>query len=48
MIDAIRSAAPGGGFILATADAILKESAYDNMMTMIQTCHESGAYPITI
>ncbi|MEW6356099.1 MAG: uroporphyrinogen decarboxylase family protein [Planctomycetota bacterium] len=45
---AIRVAAPGGGFILATADAIMKESAYDNMMTMIRTCREFGKYPIRI
>jgi len=48
VIDAIRAAAPGGGFILATADAIMLESAYDNMMTMIETCHEFGGYPICV
>jgi uroporphyrinogen-III decarboxylase len=48
VIRAIRAAAPGGGFILATADAIMQESAYDNMMTMIQTCHEFGKYPIKV
>jgi len=41
-------AAAGGGFILATADAIMVESAYGNMMTMIKTCHEFGHYPIAI
>jgi len=46
VVCAIRNAAPGGGFILATADAIMKESAHDNMMTMIDTCREHGRYPI--
>jgi uroporphyrinogen-III decarboxylase len=46
VIDAIRAAGPGGGFILAPADAIMVESAYENLMTMIQTCHEFGKYPL--
>ena len=46
VIDAIRAAARGGGFILASADAIMQEGAYDNMMTMIDTCHEFGRYPV--
>lgn len=46
VIDAIRAAARGGCFILASADAIMQEGAHDNMMTMIDTCHEFGPYPI--
>jgi len=46
VVRAIRNAAPGGGFILAPADAILRERSYDNVMTMIRTCHEFGRYPI--
>ena len=47
VVRAIRDAATGGGFILAPADAILRESSYDNVMTMIQACHEFGRYPIS-
>jgi len=48
VIEAIRAAASGGGFILAPADAILQASAYNNLMTMIETCHEFGKYPLKI
>lgn len=46
--DAIRAAALGGGLVLASADAIMHEEAYDNLMTMVRTCHEVGRYPITV
>jgi len=48
VVDAIRAAAPGGGFVLASADAIMVEEAYDNLMTMVRTCHEFGRYPIAL
>jgi uroporphyrinogen decarboxylase len=48
VIDAIGAAAHGGGYILATADAILQESAYDNLMTMIDTGLRFGTYPIAL
>ena len=46
VIDAIRGAATEGGLVLASADAIMQADAYDNLMTMIETCREYGAYPV--
>ena len=48
VLDAIGAAAHGGGLILATADAIMQEHAYENLMTMVRTCHECGTYPVKL
>lgn len=47
VIQAISSCAKGGGFVLSTAGSIYEDTkkAYDNIMTMIKTCHEFGRYP---
>ena len=43
---ALRYAAPGGGFVLASSHAIVPGSKYENFMTMLDTVREKGRYPI--
>ena len=45
---AISIAAPGGGFVLSTADSIWNTDAYDNVMEFIKAGHDYGKYPITL
>jgi len=50
--EAVRSvisiAAPGGGFVLSTADSIWNEGCYDNVMAFIEAGLEFGRYPIAV
>jgi len=45
--DAIRILAPGGGLILSAADAIFSDAPWENVLTMITTWRDVGAYPIS-
>jgi uroporphyrinogen decarboxylase len=45
---AIRCAAPGGGFVLSTADSIFDASCGDNVMAFISAGLDSGGYPISV
>ena len=45
---AISIAAPGGGFVLSTADSIQNPDAYDNVMAFIESGLEFGKYPISL
>ncbi|MBN1292763.1 MAG: hypothetical protein JXB48_13060, partial [Candidatus Latescibacteria bacterium] len=45
---AISIAAPGGGFVLSTADSIWNKDVYDNVMEFIKAGHEYGKYPISL
>ena len=45
--DIITLAAPGGGFVLSTADSIWSEDARENVMTFIEAGLEYGRYPLT-
>ena len=45
---AISIAAPGGGFVLSTADSIWDPNAYDNVMAFIEAGLEFGKYPISL
>ena len=38
----IEVAAPGGGFVLSTADSVWDEGAYDNVMAFIEAGLEYG------
>ena len=42
----VSAAAPGGGFVLSTADSVWEERAYDNVMAFIEAGLEFGKYPI--
>ncbi|MEW5944790.1 MAG: uroporphyrinogen decarboxylase family protein [bacterium] len=43
-IQAIRDAAPGGGFILSTGDQCGRDTPDENILRMIQTAHRFGRY----
>ena len=45
---ALRSAAPGGGFVLNSSHAIVPGVPYDNFMTYLDVAREKGAYPISV
>jgi len=42
----IRSAAPGGGFILSSSNAIHDAIPMENLQAMLQAASEYGVYPI--
>ena len=42
----IRAAAPGGGFVLASSNAIHDAIAMENLQAMLETGREYGTYPI--
>ena len=44
--EAIKTLAPGGGFILASASSIWEEAKWENMSAMIDQAHKVGQYPI--
>ena len=43
---AISAAAPGGGFVLSTADSIWNKDACDNVMAFIKAGFDFGKYPV--
>ena len=45
---AISVAAPGGGFVLSTADSIYDAGVYNNVMAFIKAGHEFGKYLISL
>jgi len=45
---AIAAAAPGGGFVLSTADSVWDVKAYDTVMAFIRAGLEFGRYPIAL
>jgi uroporphyrinogen decarboxylase len=46
--DKIKALAPGGGFILATANSITDFCKVENILTMIRAKEKYGRYPIQI
>lgn len=48
VMDVIRTAAPGGGFVLSTGGSIFDADCYDNVMTLIRAALEFGQYPIDV
>lgn len=46
VINVIRVATPGGGFVLSTGGSIYNKDCYENVMTFIETVREFGTYPI--
>ena len=44
---AVSIAAPGGGFVLSTADSIRNPDVFDNVMAFINAGHEFGEYPVS-
>lgn len=46
--ECIRQAAPGGGYVLSSSNTISYPITADAMMTMIDTAHTFGEYPIEI
>lgn len=48
VIEAIAAAAPGGGFILAPADAIMNPEVRENVSVFIQTCLQYGRCPLQL
>jgi len=46
VIEALRTAAPGGGFILGTSNSVAYGSSYDNYMAALDALHEFGDYPV--
>lgn len=48
VLDALRRAAPGGGFILGTSNSVAYGSNYDNYLMAIDTLHKYGSYPIKL
>ncbi|MDZ7386635.1 MAG: uroporphyrinogen decarboxylase family protein, partial [candidate division KSB1 bacterium] len=42
----IRTAAPGGGFILASSNCIHSQVPVENLMAMLEAAEEYGTYPI--
>lgn len=44
--ECIRAGAPGGGYILSSSNTISYPIPVDALLTMIETVHEFGAYPI--
>jgi len=45
---AISTAAPGGGFVLSTADSVWDEDCRGNVMAFIEAGLEFGTYPISV
>jgi hypothetical protein len=45
---AISHAAPGGGFVLSTADSVTDHDAYETVMAFIRAGLEFGRYPISL
>ena len=45
---AIRTLGPGGGLILSAADAIYEDAPWDNVLAMIDTWRQAGAYPLEV
>lgn len=48
VMNVIRVAASGGGFVLATGGSILDKDCYENVKTFIETAREFGSYPMDI
>lgn len=46
VIEVIRTAAPGAGFVLSTGGSIHDADCYDNVITFVQTARKFGTYPI--
>ncbi len=46
--EAIRTAAPGGGFVLSTADSVWDTDVLDNVMAFIEAGLEFGRYPLSV
>lgn len=46
--NAISIAAPGGGFVLSTADSVWNVNAGENVMAFIEAGKEFGRYPISV
>ena len=46
VIDCIKNAGKGGGFILASGDGVLKETPFENIFAMVETAKKYGKYPI--
>lgn len=44
--DAIRAAAPGGGYILGTGDCFFQETPRENIQAFVESGREFGRYPI--
>jgi uroporphyrinogen decarboxylase len=44
----LKYGAPGGGFILGSANTIQYGAKYENYMAMLETLRAKGSYPITI
>jgi len=44
---AIRTLAPGGGFILSPVDALFPDTPWDSVQTMVDAWREVCDYPIT-
>lgn len=47
-MEAIRTAAPGGGYILGSSNTIRPTVKLENFMTMLETARAYGKYPIRI
>ena len=45
---AIRHAAPGGGYVVASGNTLQPGTKYDNYMAMLAAAREYGAYPIRL
>lgn len=44
----LRTAAPGGGYCLAAGNSVAEWAKFDNYITMLQTAHKYGRYPISV
>jgi uroporphyrinogen decarboxylase len=47
-LKAIRDAGAGGGFVLSTGDQCGRDTPDANLLEMVATAHELGAYPLDI
>jgi uroporphyrinogen-III decarboxylase len=48
VLEAIKNLAPGGGFMYGTSHRVLYGTPVENVVTLYETCHKYGRYPIKI
>ncbi|MBO3803072.1 MAG: hypothetical protein JTT11_04240 [Candidatus Brockarchaeota archaeon] len=47
VVDAVRTLAPGGGFILSSIDQVFEDTPWGNVQAMIDAWRSCGEYPVT-
>jgi uroporphyrinogen decarboxylase len=46
--EALRAAAPAGGYVVSSGNSLLVGTKYENYLAMLTTAREYGRYPIAI